>query len=313
MSSSIEIRHLRYFLAVAETENFTRAAERLHVTQPNVSQQVKDLEAFVGTPLFKRVGKRIQLTAAGAEFRKRAETVLRKLEEACESVGHVSELLSGHMEVGVIPALHVAWVPPALEALARDFPGVTAAIHQRPSRDIETEIEAGRLDLGLGIVSHMSPNVRYERLLTEELSLIVPADHALARRSSVSMKELERLPLVMLPGAFDMRHLVEATFHHVKLRPRVAFEIATIDSTLMTVLRARMQTVLPPIVLRGRESLGLRAVRLKDGMKPIAFGLLTPREHPLSPAAQMFADLVKASLAEEAPPKGRRSRPPRTG
>jgi LysR family cyn operon transcriptional activator len=298
MSSSIEIRHLRYFLTVALTENFTRAAERLHVSQPNVSQQMKDLETLLGTPLFRRVGNRIGLTDAGVEFRKRAEIVVLKLDEACASVVRVGELMTGHVEVGVIPALHVAWIPPVLEVLARDFPGVRVAVHQRPSRDIETEIEAGRYDLGLGIVSHMSPHVRYERLLTQKLSLVVRADHEFASRKTVATKELERFPLVMLPDNFDMRHMVEDTFRSVKVRPRVAFEIATIDSTLMTVEHARLQTVLPPIVLKGRESLGLRAIELTGGIKPIAFGLLTPRENQPSPAARKFAELVKETVVD---------------
>ncbi len=297
MNSSIEIRHLRYFMMVALTENFTRAAERLHVSQPNVSQQIKDLEGLLGTPLFRRAGKRIGLTDAGVEFRKRAEIVLLKLDEASQSVGRVADLLTGHVEVGVIPALHVAWIPPVLEVLARDYPGVRVSVHQRPSRDVETEIEAGRYDLGLGIMSHMSPHVRYERLLTEELSLVVPADHELAKRKSVATKDLASVPLVMLPEAFDMRQLVDETFRRVKVRPRVGFEIATIDSTLITVVRARMQTVLPPVVLKGRESLGLRAIRMTGGNKAVAYGLMTPRESPLSPAARKFAELAKQTIA----------------
>jgi DNA-binding transcriptional LysR family regulator len=129
------------------------------------------------------------------------------------------------------------------------------------------------------------------------LSLVVPVDHEFAKRKSVATKDLARVPLVMLPDAFDMRHLVEDTFHRVKARPRVGFEIATIDSTLMTVVRARMQTILPPIVLKGRESFGLRAIRMTGGVKPIAFGLLTPRESRSSPAARKFAEIVKSTVA----------------
>lgn len=300
MSSSIEIRHLRYFLAVALTENFTRAAERLHVTQPNVSQQMKDLEKLVGTPLFQRIGKRIRLTDAGVAFRRNAEVVLRKLDEACDSVAKVAELVTGHVEVGVIPALHLPWVPPVLGAMATNFPGVTVSVHQRPSRDIETEIEAGRFDLGLGIVSHMSPNLRYQRLHTEKLSLIVSADHELARRKTVAVRELEHVPLILLQQAFDMRGLVDEMLRTAKVRARVAFEIGTIDSTLMTVVSARTPSVLPPIVLKGREALGLRAIELEGRVQPIDFGILLPRENAPTPAASKFLDYVKATIASAA-------------
>src|SRR3954465_14591266 len=88
MNDSIELRHLRYFLAVAETENFTRAAERLKISQPSISKQITQLEQALRTPLFRRVGKRVFLTEAGQAFRKGAEVVLRKLEDACNSVGN---------------------------------------------------------------------------------------------------------------------------------------------------------------------------------------------------------------------------------
>ncbi|MFN0245225.1 MAG: LysR family transcriptional regulator [Planctomycetota bacterium] len=300
MSPSIEIRHLRYFLAVARTENFTRAAEQLHVTQPNVSQQMKDLEKLLGTPLFQRLGKRIRLTNAGVAFQKNAEVVLRKLDEARDSVRDVADRLTGHVEVGVIPALSLAWVPPALGALARDFPGLTVSVHQRPSREIEIEVETGRFDLGLGIVSHTSPNLRYRRMLTERLALIVAADHALARRRRLAVRDLERVPLVVLQHVFDMRGLVDEMLRTAKVRGRVAFEIGTIDSTLQTVLAAGIPTILPPIVLKGRESFGLRAIQLAGRVEPIEFGFLTPRENEPSPAARKFIEYVEAAIAKPA-------------
>src|SRR6185436_12874666 len=142
MLEPLEIRHLRYFLAVAESENFTRAAERLRVTQPNVSQHVAYLERLLGTPLLRRVGKRVQLTEAGAAFRKGAELVLRKLDQARESVRDVANAVTGHVELGVIPALHVAWVPAVLARVSRAYPGITVAVRERASSDLETELEA---------------------------------------------------------------------------------------------------------------------------------------------------------------------------
>ena len=295
MDPGIEIRHLRYFLAVAETENFTRAAERLAVTQPSVSQQMKELEKRLGTPLFARFGQRVRLTEAGRAFRKHAEVVLRKLDEACTAVSNVAGAITGHLDVGVIPALHLAWVPPVLEHIARDHLGLTVAVHERASHFIETEIEIGRLDLGLGITSRTSPNIRYRRLITEKLALIVPPDHGFARRPALAVRELEGVPLVLLPESFDMRHVVNEVFHRARLRPKIAFENGTIDSTLKTVLHARTPTLLPPIALKGREALGLHAVKLSGRVRPMEFGLLWPRGSD-SPAARIFAGLLKRMI-----------------
>ena len=160
MSESIEIRHLRYFLAVAQTENFTRAAERLRISQPSISQQITQLERALRTPLFRRVGKRVFLTEAGAAFRKSAEVVLRKLDDACNSVSDIAGLLSGRVDVGVIPALHFAWIPPLLGQMARKHPGVTVGVQELASSGVETEIEAGRLDIGFGLITRNSPSIR---------------------------------------------------------------------------------------------------------------------------------------------------------
>ncbi len=306
MTSSIEIRHLRYFLAVASTENFTRAAERLHVTQSNVSQQMKDLETMLGARLFRRVGSSMRLTEAGRAFRKHAEVVLRKLDGARDAVANLTDLTSGRIELGVIPALQAAWVVPALEALARGFPGLTVAVHEHPSRGVETEVESGRFDFGLGIMTQSSPHLRYKRLFAEPLALLVPTGHVLARSRSVALRQLTNAPFVLLPDAFDLRQMVDEFFRRSGQRPRVTFEIPTIDLILATVKRVGVPTILPPIVLRGREHLGLRAVALSGTVPTVRFGLLMPRDGELSAAARTLANLV-ADFVETRPPNRRQA------
>jgi len=296
MNESIEIRHLRYFLAVAESENFTRAARRLRISQPSVSQQVAQLERALRTPLFRRIGKRVQLTEAGVAFRLGAEVVLRKLEDACKSVQNVAGLVTGHVDLGVIPALHVAWVPQVLERMSREYPGVTVGVQEQASTGIETELEAGRLDVGFGLVTRSSPNIRYEHLISEPFSVLVAEGHKFARRRSVAVAELDDERLVLLPESFDMRRAADDMFRRARIRPRVAFEIDSIDAALRSVVRAGTPTLLPAIVLRGREALRLRAVPLAGKLPSIDFGLLWPSSSVASPAARAVAAALKAVL-----------------
>jgi LysR family cyn operon transcriptional activator len=296
MDEPVEIRQLRYFLAVAETQNFTRAAERLRVTQPSVSQQVARLERQLGAALLRRIGKRVQLTEAGALFRDGAETVLRKLERARESVRDVAHLLTGHVELGVIPALHVAWVPGMLERVSRAHPGVAVGVLERASSTIETELEAGRMDLGFGLVTHQSPGVRYERLVSEPFCMIVQGGRAAAARRAVDLAELDGVRLVLLPASFDMRRAADELLRRARARPRVAYEIGSIDSVLATVARVGTPTLLPAVALRGRESLGLRALPLAGRTRPIDFGLLWPAASARSPAALAVAAALKEAL-----------------
>lgn len=294
--SEVEIRHLRYFLAVAETENFTRAAERLNISQPSVSQQITQLEQTLRTPLFRRVGKRVFLTEAGMAFRKGAEVVLRKLDDACNSVDEISDLAGGRINIGVIPALHFAWVPSMLGHIAQAHPGLTVGVQELASSDVETEIEAGRLDLGFGLMTRNSPHIRYERLVSQPFSLIVPATNPNAGRKSVSLRELGRERLVMLPASFDMRRAADALLLHARVYPRVAFEIDSIDAALSCVLKAGIPTLLPAIVLRGRDMPGLTAIPLAGRTRRMEFGILWPSADGAEPACEVVAAALKASL-----------------
>lgn len=296
MTDSIELRHLRYFLAVAETENFTRAAERLHISQPSISQQITQLESALRTPLFRRVGKRVFLTEAGAAFRKSAEVVLRKLEDACNSVGEIAGLLSGRVDVGVIPALHFAWIPSVLGLMAQRYPGVTVGVQELASSGVETEVEAGRLDLGFGLMTRNSPNIRYEHLVTQPFSLIVSQVSKFAKRSSIELQELEGERLVLLPDSFDMRRAADAVLMHARVHPRVMFEIDSIDAVLSSVVHAGIPTLLPAIVLRNRDVPGLRAVALAGKTREMEFGILWPAANAADPATLAIAAALKESI-----------------
>lgn len=293
MNTDIDLRHLRYFLAVAETENFTRAAERLGVTQPNVSQQIRNLERVLSAPLFRRFGQRLQLTEAGAAFATHAAVVLRELEHACDVATRGDELLTGKLEIGVVPSVHMAWVPPALAQMTVAYPGITIAVHERASHLVETEVEAGRYDLGIGMLSHTSPNLRFERLLVESIALIVPAAHAFAKRDSIDVKELSETRLVLMPASFDLRHAIDEVLRRSRVRPHVVCEINTIDSTLATVLATGLPTILPAIVLEGRKPLRLRPVRVVGRGKGFEFGLFWARGTESSQSAKAFARFLR--------------------
>ncbi len=303
MSKSIEIRHLRYFLAVSQTENFTRAAERLRISQPSISEQITQLELALRTPLFRRVGKRVFLTEAGAEFRKSAEVVLRKLDDACTSVSEIAGLLRGHVDVGVIPALHLAWIPDVIGRMAQKHPGVTVGVRELASSDVETEIEAGRLDVGFGIMTRNSPSIRYERLVTQPFSLIVPTQASkFAGSTTVSLKQIDGERLVLLPDSFDMRRCADAVLLHARVRPRVTFEIDSIDSVLSTVVHAGIPTLLPEIVLRGRNISALRAIPLAGKTRKLDFGILWPASSTPDAAALEIATALKACLKADRVP-----------
>ncbi|MEP7072496.1 MAG: LysR family transcriptional regulator, partial [Verrucomicrobiota bacterium] len=163
----LEIRHLRYFLAVAEAGSFSRAANRLGTSQPNVSQQMRDLEAALRISLFQRKGRRIFLTATGLIFQERARAILRQIENVLEEVSTEPGQMRGALHLGVVPILNVALMPQLLGMFAENHPGISLDVEEISSTEIETALEEGRMDVGLGFLTRHSPNLRYERLCTD--------------------------------------------------------------------------------------------------------------------------------------------------
>lgn len=289
----IEFRHLRTFVAVAETENFTRAAKQLSISQPSISQQIKELESTLKTKLFQRVGTHVRLTRVGHSFREQALVVLRKFAEACAVVDEVEGLVCGHLHVGVIPAVNVSWIPPVLARFAAEFPGIAITIHEKPTNEIETEVDAGRFNLGIGLYSRSSPGIRYERLRAESLVLLVPDRDPLAKRREVALRELESVRIALMPENYPMRELVEEAFRRAKVRPKVGFEIDTIEALLGITIHSGMPTILPGVVLDGREGLGLRAVPIAGSTPRIEFALMWPGTGKSDQATRIFAEILR--------------------
>ena len=206
----VEIRHLRYFLAVAGAGSFSRAADRLGISQPSVSQQMRDLEAALRVSLFQRRGKRILLTPAGLIFQKHARAMLRQLENFLDELSSDSGELRGSLHLGIVPFLDAALVPQLLGLFATRHPGINLTVAEISSDDIETALEEGRLDVGLGFLTHHSPNLRYELLCSDEFALIVPAGHPWCNRRTVHFSELHQQRLLQLPRSFVVRRLGDA-------------------------------------------------------------------------------------------------------
>src|SRR6266513_3341513 len=183
----LEIRHLRYFLAVAEAGSFSRAANRLGVSQPNVSQQLRDLETALRVDLFQRRGKRILLTSAGLIFQEHARAILRQIETFLQELSSEPQQLRGALHLGVVPILNVALIPQLLGMFAATHPGVSLKVEEISSTEIETALEEDRMDAGLGFLTRHSPNLGYERLYTDQFALIVHASHPWAKRRVINL------------------------------------------------------------------------------------------------------------------------------
>jgi LysR family cyn operon transcriptional activator len=294
MQDPLEIRHLRYFLAVAEAGSFSRAADRLGISQPSVSQQMRDLEAGLRVSLFQRRGKRILLTSRGLIFQEHARAVLRQLENFLQELSMEPGQLRGALHLGVVPVLNVPLVPKLMGIFAADHPGINLIVEEISSTEIETALEEGRMDVGLGFLTRHSPNLRYERLCTDEFALIVSQSHPWWHRRMIPLSELHQQRLLQLPDSFVMRRMTDDVCRNHQVRPRTVAEINAIETLLRSLAPLNAAALMPKIALQGREGLKLKAIRLQGKKLGLEIGLLRLRDSSANSAVAAFTSLVQA-------------------
>jgi DNA-binding transcriptional LysR family regulator len=184
----VELRHLRYFVAAAETENVSRAALKLHVSQPALSRQIRDLEDEIGFCLLERTAKSVRLTEAGRAFLNDARALLQHADEAVKKARAVASAEPTELHVGYSPTPVAEILPKTLRAFQRAMPSVHVRLHDWSNKAILDGIRDGRLQLGL-IVSPPKASslqdVRYEELFHERVCVAVAPQHPFARRRAI--------------------------------------------------------------------------------------------------------------------------------
>ncbi|PYL02668.1 MAG: hypothetical protein DME31_08705 [Verrucomicrobia bacterium] len=204
--------------------------------------------------------------------------------------------LRGELRLGVIPVLNVPLVPQLLGAFVADHPAISVTVEEISSTEIETAVEEGRMDVGLGFLTRHSPNLRYERLCTDEFALIVAQNHPWASRRLVDFSELHQQRLLQLPDTFVMRRMSDEICRKHKVRPHVIAEINAIETLLRSLGPSQAATLMPKIALRGRENLKLRAIRLHGKNLGVNIGLLRLVDSAANTAVAAFTSLAKAAV-----------------
>lgn len=289
----MELRHLRYFLAVADERSFTRAAERLHVTQPTLSHQIKQLETLVGTVLFERGGKDVELTAAGHMFKPYCERVLKELEASALAISELEGLMRGTLRMAVFHSFSHSMLPPILSEFALHYPGVHVTARLVPRADMERDLLNADLDMAVAYIVDDHDQIVSERLFDEELVLVVGSKHPHAGRKTMPMRELAKLPLVLLTPEFGARQFVDRFFVGAALRPHVVIEMNAIEPILATIRDSGLASVLSAGAIV--DASGLQIIRLTEPAPRRSVGILWRRNGHRSAAAQRMADMIKSA------------------
>ncbi|MGW7460907.1 transcriptional regulator CynR [Streptomyces sp. NPDC054797] len=242
---ALELRHLRYLIAVAEHGSFTRAAEELRISQPTLSQQVKQLERTVGVQLLDRTGRTVRLTDAGATYVHHARGALRELATAERAVQDLADLSRGHLRLALTPTFTAYLVGPLVAALYAAHPGITLAVRETPQDRIEAGLLADEHDLGLAFQRPHLPGIEATPLFTETLSLVTAAETG---PGPLPVRELAARRLALLSGDFATRVHVDAYLAAHGVRPHIAVEANSVQALTEILRGTPLATVLPDAV-----------------------------------------------------------------
>jgi LysR family transcriptional regulator, benzoate and cis,cis-muconate-responsive activator of ben and cat genes len=297
----MELRHLRYFVAVAEMENVSRAAtQKLHVAQPSLSRQIRDLEEEVGVPLFERTARSVRMTDAGRGFLDEARAILKHTEDAVAKARTIAGKFETELQVGEWSLATVRRMPALLRAYQQAMPNVKVKVHDWPVQKNIDGVRDGRLQLAIilpPLKGGTLDDLRFEPLCTGRVLLAVSSDHPFTNKQSVSLADAAREPFIG-PTRQDYPRYFEylnATFARVNNKPRVTEEHDG-WSGVFSAVGAGAGVALISDAFTYALSDRIKRLRLTPEPKRITIGIIT-RKGKLGPATEKFCECAKEAFA----------------
>jgi LysR family cyn operon transcriptional activator len=285
------LRHLRYLLAVADHGGFTRAAEALHVSQPTLSQQIRQLEETLGVSLFDRTSRTVKPTDAGAAYIECARRVLVELEAGQRALHDVKDLSRGTLRLAMTPTFMAYLVGPLVRDYRARFPGIHLEIFELSMDDIEAGLADDSLDVAIAFTPVRNADIECLPAFTETLGIMVGPGHPLNEsRSVLTPTEVASLDFALLAPGFITRLSVDEYFRQHGITPQVRVEVNSVSTLLEVVRHSPLATMLPEAI--ASEDRALRRLRVEGEAPQRGAALLRRRNNYHSAAALAFVELV---------------------
>ncbi|HVS54357.1 MAG TPA: LysR family transcriptional regulator [Opitutaceae bacterium] len=288
----MELHQLRYFVAVAETGNFTRAAERSHVAQPSLSQQILNLEREVGHKLFHRLGRKAVLTEAGTAFLERARRILFEVENAAKELSdHPS--LGRRITVGAVQTVMPYLLVPLIARAVKELPNLTIDAREDFRTDLVHAVVEGELDLAVVPLPVKDHRVSIEPLLTEPLLLVVGKHHPIAQRSDISINELAEESFVSLGSASSVAEQIRVFFGGHNFSPRISYRCAQVATLKLLVSMNLGISILPELTRQPDDESTVTYLRLTGSAPTRELAVIRHLQRYQSRGAEQFLQFLR--------------------
>ncbi len=303
MLATMELRHFRYLVAAAETENVSRAAMKLHVSQPALSRQIRDLEEELGFSLFERSAKSVRLTDAGKTFLSEARSVLQRADAAVAKARAVAAGGRSELQVGYAPSPTVRIVPPALRAFHTQFRKVQVRLHDMSTEEMLAGVREGHLQVALLVRPNRAllQGLHFEELARDTMCLAVPPTHAWARFPSVTLSQAAQQKLLAFSRKEypEYHEYLQRLFAPIKARPSIAEEHDS-SATLIAAVESGAGLAIVPQSFACSSGPRLKLIPLSPTPEPIVIGAVWPK-HRLNPVVESFCNCAREAVSKLAP------------
>lgn len=290
----MEIRQLEYFMEICHELHFTRASEKLGVTQPTLSHQIKALEDELGLPLFDRIGKKIAITEAGFILLKHCQTVFHSIESVREEIQELQEIKRGRFSMGVLPGELNSLVCRLLPDFHDAYPEVQVRIITADK--VAERLLHNEIDLALTITPVHDERIVSQPLYNDMLYLVVNDEHHLAERTQISLEDLKDLSLVLFPENYQCRQQIDAicSLRNIHLRP--AIETDSIESIINLIEAGVGGSILSETLIKQWNRPGIRTLSIEEAPFSRQVGLIYHKEKYRGQTVLKFTELLQEQI-----------------
>lgn len=288
----MELRHLRYFVMVAEELHFGRAAERLHIAQPPLSQQIRQLETELGFELFHRTKRTVELTEAGEIFLIEIRKIFKQLEVAVQLGRQTSRGEVGQLIIGFVSSTTYNVLPEILRRFRTNFPEVKLELHELTTDEQLRWLSEGRIDIGFVRPPVEEPTFATETIFKEALVVALPEGHRFANKSQLTVKSLSKEQFILFPRLFSpgLHDAIISLFQNAGFTPIVAQEAIQMQ-TIVSLVAAQMGVAIVPSSLQNLQRTGVIYKTIKESVPEIAINVIW-RKSDTSPTIERFLEVI---------------------
>ncbi len=297
---NFDLADLRAFVAVAKLSSFRAASEELHLSQPALSRRIEKLEDALGVRLFHRTTRKVDLTAVGREFNRRANDLLDGLEQSLLGIRDVSDRVTGEVTIACIPSAIRFFLPRILREYHERYPGIVVRVVDQGAADVLSTITRSEADFGLNYIGTQDPQIDFHPVKQEQFVLACLKGHPLANKRTVRWAELAPYDYMSVTKASGNRFLLDSALSQQAVRPRWFCEAQHV-STLVNLVEAGLGVAaVPELAMPAGEHPSLVSVPLVDPTISRTVGLIHRVGRRLPPAAQQLYDQIRDVYRVEA-------------